>query len=541
MQSNGNGTEVWEKGIQVDLPDGEYEIEVQLTGGSGRASVTSPAILQVQDEKAVIEIEWSSPNYDYMTLDGETYLPVNTEGNSVFELPVTAFDKEVPVTADTTAMSVPHEIEYTILLDSASIANAGKKPMEVITVVYVAAVIAVSITAWQIHRKRSKKRMKQIKKIGLWCMLLFACIQMAGCGDSQTSWKREDHEISSELTYEKSMDLDYATEFTVDYYENGFTLISISDGSRFLLNTEEEKVPEDLEEGITVLNAPVSNIYLVASAAMDMFCSIDALDHICLSGLTEEKWEIPEAKAAMESGQIVYAGKYNAPDYELICSKECGLAIESTMIGHSPEVKENLESFGIPVLVDHSSYESDPLGRTEWVKLYGVLTGNEDAAVRAFEEQKQYVQELSDVETTGKTVAFFYVTTAGTVSVRKSNDYVPKMIDIAGGEYVFRNLKGEDNAASSVNMQMEEFYAQAKDADYLVYNSTIDGNLASVDDLLAKNSLFADFKAVQDGNVWCIGKNLYQDTMDTGSIIHDFHEMLTSEDTDELTYMYKLK
>ena len=67
---------------------------------------------------------------------------------------------------------------------------------------------------------------------------------------------------------------------------------------------------------------------------MDMFCSIGALDHICLSGLPEEKWEIPEAKAAMESGQIVYAGKYNAPDYELICSKECGLAIESTMIGH---------------------------------------------------------------------------------------------------------------------------------------------------------------------------------------------------------------
>ena len=155
---HGNGTEVWEKGIQVDLPDGEYEIEVQLTGGSGRASVTSPAILQVQDEKAVIEIEWSSPNYDYMTMDGETYLPVNTEGNSVFELPVTAFDKEVPVTADTTAMSVPHEIEYTILLDSASIANAGKKPMEVIAVVYVAAVIAVSITAWQIHRKRKGKK-----------------------------------------------------------------------------------------------------------------------------------------------------------------------------------------------------------------------------------------------------------------------------------------------------------------------------------------------------------------------------------------------
>ena len=80
--------------------------------------------------------------------------------------------------------------------------------------------------------------MKQIKKIGLWCILLFACIQISGCGDGQTSWKSGDHEISSELNYEKSMDLDYATEFAVDYYENGFTLISISDGSRFLLNTE---------------------------------------------------------------------------------------------------------------------------------------------------------------------------------------------------------------------------------------------------------------------------------------------------------------
>ena len=127
------------------------------------------------------------------------------------------------------------------------------------------------------------------------------------------------------------------------------------------------------------------------------------------------------------------------------------------------------------------------------------------------------------------------------MNVRRSSDYIPKMIELAGGRYIFGHLGDDGKRSSTVNMQMEEFYAQAKDADYLVYNSTIDGNLASIDDLLAKNSLFADFKAVQNGNVWCIGKNLYQDTMDTGSIIHDFHEMLNSEDTDELTYMYKLK
>lgn len=384
--------------------------------------------------------------------------------------------------------------------------------------------------------------MKQGKRIGIVVLFLLMIVAVAvGCGKDTDSWKTTDHTISKELTYETSMKLDYATEFAVDYYDNGFTLISIADGSRFLLNTEDKEVPQDLADDITVLKAPVSDIYLVASATMDMFCSIGALDSICLSGLTAEKWEIPEAKEAMESGQILYAGKYNAPDYELICSKNCELAVESTMIGHAPEVKENLESFGIPVLVDHSSYEADPLGRTEWVKLYGVLTGKEEEAAKAFEEQKQYVEELSDAEDTGKTVAFFYITTAGTVSVRKSNDYVPKMIDLAGGSYIFQNLKGEDNAASSVNMQMEEFYAQAKDADYLVYNSTIDGNLETIEDLLGKSSLFENFKAVKNGNVWCIGQNLYQDTMDTGSIIHDFHEMLTSEDTDELTYMYRLK
>lgn len=384
--------------------------------------------------------------------------------------------------------------------------------------------------------------MKQGKRIGIVVLFLLMIVAVAvGCGKDTDSWKTTDHTISKELTYETSMKLDYATEFAVDYYDNGFTLISIADGSRFLLNTEDKEVPQDLADDITVLKAPVSDIYLVASATMDMFCSIGALDSICLSGLTAEKWEIPEAKEAMESGQILYAGKYNAPDYELICSKNCELAVESTMIGHAPEVKENLESFGIPVLVDHSSYEANPLGRTEWVKLYGVLTGKEDEAAKAFEEQKRYVEELSDAEDTGKTVAFFYITTAGTVSVRKSNDYVPKMIDLAGGSYIFQNLKGEENAASSVNMQMEEFYAQAKDADYLVYNSTIDGNLETIEDLLGKSSLFENFKAVKNGNVWCIGQNLYQDTMDTGSIIHDFHEMLTSEDTDELTYMYRLK
>ena len=106
----------------LGLADGCYTVEVSMEGGSGRVSVESPAKLVVKDQKAVAEVVWSSPNYDYMKVGEEKFLPVNQGGEtSVFEIPVTVFDRKMAVAADTTAMSTPHEIEYTLLFDSASI------------------------------------------------------------------------------------------------------------------------------------------------------------------------------------------------------------------------------------------------------------------------------------------------------------------------------------------------------------------------------------------------------------------------------------
>ena len=94
--------------------DGTYTVEVTFEGGSGKAKIESPAEVTVKDGKATATVTWSSPNYDYMLVDGEKYLPVNTEGNSVFEIPVAAFDQPIPVVGDTVAMSKPHEIDYTL-------------------------------------------------------------------------------------------------------------------------------------------------------------------------------------------------------------------------------------------------------------------------------------------------------------------------------------------------------------------------------------------------------------------------------------------
>lgn len=380
---------------------------------------------------------------------------------------------------------------------------------------------------------------KKLTAIFLSIVIAFTAVSCASSRDTSVTEKNTD--ISPELTYSHSMELTYAKEFSVDYYEEGCSLITISDGSRYLVIPEGMDVPSELEEGIVLLKQPIENIYLVASAVMDMFVSLDALDSIRFSALKPEGWYVEAAKNAMEAGDILYAGKYSAPDYEQIISENCGLAIENTMIYHTPEVKEQLESFQIPVLVDYSSYELEPLGRTEWVKLYGLLAGKEEAAEEAFASELKAFASIKEAEKSGKTVAFFYITTNGEANVRKSSDYLPRMIEMAGGSYIFDHLGDkEDNASSTVTMQMEEFYASAKEADYIIYNSTIDGELSSVDELIGKSSLLENFKAVQDGNVFCTTKNLYQSSMELGTIISDIHKMLAGEE-DSLTYIYKLE
>ena len=146
----------------MNLTDGEYLVDVTLEGGSGRASITSPAVLTVEEGSAVAQIEWSSSNYDYMKMGDETFLPVNEEGNSVFELPVEEFDVPVTVMAETTEMSTPHEIEYTLTFESASITpdgeTAGVQTPALIAGVCVCLVVVVCAFCFIKSKRRKPKQ-----------------------------------------------------------------------------------------------------------------------------------------------------------------------------------------------------------------------------------------------------------------------------------------------------------------------------------------------------------------------------------------------
>lgn len=378
--------------------------------------------------------------------------------------------------------------------------------------------------------------MKRVLILLLGVVLLIS----AGCTEDAIQIKKG---LGNGWEPQDSMELSYATQFAVDYYEGGYKLVMLSDGSRFLVIPEGGEAPDGIDADITVLSQPIDNIYLVATSAMCLFDALHSLDSIALSGTKADGWYNENARLAMESGEIQYAGKYSEPDYELILSSRCELSVQSLMIGHSPEVKEKLEELGVPVLVDQSSLETHPLGRTEWIKLYGALLDEEGTAEELFAEQSAYANEAANGESTGKTVAFFHISTSGYAVARKSGDYVTKMIELAGGEYIFKDLGNPETATSTVTLEMEKFYETAKEADYIIYNSTIGGEIYTLDELLAKNELLSDFKAVKDGNVWCTGKNLFQETTQLGSMIKDINQMLTNDDPEltDLTFLHKLR
>ena len=448
----------------LQLADGVYSVEVSLTGGSGKARVESPAHLTVSDGVCTAEIVWGSKNYDYMKVEGVQYFPINTEGNSAFEIPVTVFDRPMAVIADTVAMSQPHEISYSLLFDSSSL-------------------LPVSVPA-----------------------------------------------VSGE------MPLSYAQQFSVTYEDDGSMLLTVAGRDRFRLLSREAD-DSCYADDIPIIRIPVRNVCLASSSVADLFLQLDALDAIRLSSTAASGWRLPAVADAMEQETILYAGKYSAPDYELILTENCDLVIENTMILHSPAVREKLEMLGLPVLVEYSSYEPHPLGRVEWIKLYGLLTGREKEAVRFFEEQVASLASLQDLEKTGKKAAFFYIGSNGSVIVRKPSDYVSKMIELAGGTYPFTDIPDDGTALSTMNMQMESFFAQAKDCDVLIYNSTVDGGISSLEELVQKSPLLAEFDAVRNGQVWCSEQDMFQQTSAAAGMILDFNAVFTGADTSSLRYL----
>lgn len=352
----------------------------------------------------------------------------------------------------------------------------------------------------------------------------------SGCSNTQkTDFSKNEHTITGK------MELKYAEQFSVDRCSDGCSIISTGGEKYLLVPSENNDKDHGATCGMTVIRQPENNIYIAASSAMDFFDELGLLDKVKFTSTSAENWSLKNVKRAVSDEDIFYVGKYSSPDYEFLISEGCSLAVESTMINHNPEVREQLIRLGIPVITERSSYESHPMGRTEWIKLYGHILGMEEEADEFFEKKLETFRKVSETAPENtleeKTAVFFYITSNGYVNVRKPGDYVSKMISLAGGKYIFtdEDLNTNSNELSTMNMQMEEFYLKAKDADFIIYNSAIDGTIENTEQLISKSELFRDFKAVRENNVWCTGQNMFQKTSGTADMIADIKQMFSDE------------
>ncbi len=475
-----------------------YDVDITMEGGSGKAYIVSPVTITESDGTITAKFVWSSPNYDYMIVDGVEYDNETPGENSTFTVPVKSLDEPLTVIGDTVAMSTPHEIEYMIRWGEQK--NSDAEDADVPD-----------------HPAVGNGN--------------------AGKNAPETA-KNSDAPSYDGLEQTGVMDLKYAERFSVEMYGE-YKLIHVDEDQDFLLVPDGVPVPADVPDDITVLQMPLDSSYIVSTSAMDLVSKAGALGSVSMSSLETDDWHVDEVRTAMESGDIVYAGKYKAPDYEMIMGQGCDLAVENTMIYHEPAVKEKLEELGIPVVVEMSSYEEHPLGRLEWIRFYGTLFGTEETADSYFDEEISKAQFVMEQPDTGLSVAFFHVTASGMINVRKPGDYISKMIEMSGGHYVITG-SDDDNMLSTMNIQMEDFYAAAADADIIIYNSTIGGEIASLDELISKNKLFADFKAVKNGRVYCTSEDFFQKTTGMADFMNDLHNAFTGS-SDEFVYLNRVE
>ena len=379
--------------------------------------------------------------------------------------------------------------------------------------------------------------------------------QAENTGSSDTSGRTEEERTESsnagkwaEMKKTGQLIPDYASEFAVDYYGD-CSLITIGKTDRYLLIPEGTGAPSGLDSDIIPIQKPKS-IYLAASSGMDYFRVLDALDKVRLTSTQAGNWSLPEVVRALSDGSMIYAGKYSAPDYELLLRENIDLAIESTMIYHSPETKEKIEKLGIPVFVDKSSYEEHPLGRMEWIRLYGLLLGMSEEADSFYQRQLESLKAVPELEkmlfegeerSPEKSAAYFYITSSGSVNIRRPGDYISRMIELAGGSYAFADAVSEGGAQATMNIQMEAFLDRALETDILIYSTSIDNEISSIRDLYSKVPLLAASRAAENDNIWITGKNMYQQTTAIAEMMLELHAVIAGNaDENEMEFLHRL-
>lgn len=310
----------------------------------------------------------------------------------------------------------------------------------------------------------------------------------------------------------------YSGSFRVQYPGQGCKLVTDGENCRLLLTPAGKTAPAGVIADRTI-SIPPRNVMAGLATVVGVMHRLGTLDSLSAVTISEKYWYVPGVREALQQGRIKYVGGDNMedPDYELVKAINPDLAfICNDNYGH---VMQKFDEMGIRYAVNNEYMESDYLGRMEWIKFIAAFYNKELQAEKIFNDALYNINRVTaKVQGMGRPKVAWGLSWYGKVYVANADSYIGKWISMCQGDYVFKNIK----AGHDTQVSMEDFYALAKDADILIFSSTTNYmNDPSIRGIIRENPLFADIKAVKNGQVWAYAPDWWQTIPDTDIFVED--------------------
>jgi len=359
-----------------------------------------------------------------------------------------------------------------------------------------------------------------------WILPFWLAILLSpGCRKSTTS-----------IPSRTSVPIKYASGFEIEYLSDGRKKVTDGEGHELILVPQEREVA-----GYDYIKVPVERVVCLSSTSVSCLRALGVLGSVVGVHLRKDRWYIDEIKKGMEEGKIEVVGKgMEEPNYEKILALKPDVVFTYTGLPTAVRAFRKFEEMGVPVAVDNGWLESHPLGRLEWIKFLAAFYDKEDEATEFFEKVENKVKEIHQkvASIEQEPVVLWGSIWKGKCYVPAGGSYAARMISIAGGNYIFRDLEG----AGNVNVTLEEFYLRGMEADVFIYSFYPPYVSSTIKGLVEANPILADIEPVKEGKVYCFQPWYYQSVDRTDEIIQDlaaiFHPQLFPNH--KLRYFMKL-
>lgn len=334
-------------------------------------------------------------------------------------------------------------------------------------------------------------------------------------------------EEAKKVSIQTELPLEFTEAFRVTYLKGGLKKVVDAEKRTLILVPEGKEVPKEYAKE-TVITIPVKNTLLGSTTQASLLRPMGDFSSITSVTTKADQWNIEEIKTGLENGSIAYVGENNAPDYEAITKLQPELTFLYTGPTGLQDMAKKLDELNLNYAVDNEYLEEDPFGRMEWMKFLATFYDKEDEVSVYFDEAVKRVEDMEKkIEGKKKPKVAWGIVYDGEAYVPAADSYVATMIERAGGEYLFQDVK-TDNGKISI----EEFYAQSKDADVLIYSS-MHSYSPTLESIVEATPILEKLDVVKEKNVWCFHPDYWQSIDKTDELIIDLVEIFHPGTTNE--------